>query len=298
MSIKLSILVFTYNHGEFIRDALQGILKQKVNFQYEIIVSDDFSTDNTLDIILEFQKKYPLVFNVLESKKSGVLHNTYRVLEHVKSDYVAILDGDDYWINETKLQKQINFLDNNLNYNGVFHDAQIIHEGTASKILFSGKKFYSQNYNYPNEIYINDLLNRLILPTASSVLRTHALKVIDTTKIKDFYSLDWKIYILAIIGSKFYFFNEIWSVYRNHDKGLSKSNKAEFHFSHIVFLKQILKDDCFKEYKYDIYKAISNEYSIILNSKIKTISQNKIFRKYLIAEINRLRYYKKKVNES
>ena len=294
--IKLSILVLTYNHGEFISDALQGILNQKMNFNFEVIVSDDFSTDNTLKIIYEFQKKHPLIFNVLESKNNGILQNAFRALEQVKGEYIALLDGDDYWIYNLKLQKQVNFLENNLNYNGVFHDAQIIHEGSADQILFNGKKYYSQNYNYPTEIYINDLLNRLILPTASCVIRTSVLKTIDTSKINDYYSLDWKIYVLAIMGSKFYYFNEVWSVYRNHNKGISKSNKVEFHLSHIVFLKKLLKDEVFKKYKYEIHKQISKELLIIIESKreINHRKKEKLFLKYFLSELKKIYYLRNK----
>lgn len=295
-NIRLSVLIFTYNHADFIGETLQGVLNQKVDFSYEIIVSDDFSTDATMEIVSEFQEKHPSIIKVLKSEKNGILKNSLRVIEHIKGEYMAHVDGDDYWTYDQKLQKQIDFLDSNLDYNAVFHDATIVHDSEAEKLLFTNKKTYSQVYNYPKNIYPSDLINRLILPTASCVLRTSALKKIDLSKINDYYSLDWKIYVLAIMGSKFYYFNEAWSVYRNHSKGISKSKNQDFHFSHIKFLKTLFKDEYYKDYKYDIYKSISKEYEILLNSK-ESKSIRRIFKQYLITEINRLRFYKKRLYE-
>lgn len=293
--IKVSVLIFSFNQEDFIANALDSVLNQEVDFNYEIIVSDDGSSDKTMEIIQDYNQKFPGKLIILDSKKNGILTNVTRVFPSIKGEYIALLDGDDYWIYEHKLQKQVDFLEENLDYTAVFHDAQILQEESAEKILFNGKKYYSQLYNYPTEIYTREIINRLILPTASCVLRTNVFSKIDLSKIKDFYSLDWKIYSFAVLDSKFYYFNEPWSVYRNHNKGISKSNNDQFHLSHIAFLKGLLTDEFYRDYKYDIYTALANEFRILLNSKISELNKRKLFRNYLSAEIQKIRFYRKQL---
>ena len=294
--IKVSVLVFSFNQEEYIADSLNSVLNQKVNFNYEIIIADDGSTDSTMAIISAFKQKFPKKFILLESKKKGVLNNVIRVSSVIRGKYVALLDGDDYWTNENKLQIQTDLLDNHSEYSAVFHDAEIHHIGGAEKLLFHSKKSYSQVYNYQLELFPADIINRTILPTASTLFRKSALNTLDIQLIKDSFSIDWKLFCLIIKNSKFYYINEMWSVYQNHTKGISKNKNEDFHFSHIRFLKKLLKDSFYKKYKYDIYKAISNEYSIILNTK-KNHSSKKIFWKYLIAELNKIRFYNNALHE-
>ena len=296
--ILVSAIVVTYNHELYIREALQSIVDQKVNFKYEVIVANDASTDGTLKIIHEFEKNYPEIFVVQNNEKNlGILNNVIKLTSLVRGKYFAILDGDDYWSYEYKLQKQIDFLEKNPEYNGAFHDSRIIVEDeTADKKLFSNKKLYSQSYLYKEEIHASDIVNRLILPSSSAVFRTQKEVLENLSFLNDDFSVEWKVSCLLIRLSKFYYFNEPWSVYRNHSSGISKSRNQEFHLSHIQFLKQLIRDEYFKNYKYDLYKSISNEYSILLNAK-NNKSISKLFRHYLISEINRLRFYKKKLHE-
>lgn len=296
--VLVSVIVVTYNHELYIRKALQSIVDQKVNFKYEVIVANDASKDKTLEIVQEFEKSYPEILVVQNNEHNlGVLNNVIKLTSLVRGKYFAILDGDDYWSYEYKLQNQIDFLEKNPEYNGAFHDSTIIVEDeSADKKLFSNKKLYSQSYLYKEEIHASDIVNRLILPSSSAVFRTNKEEF---KKFKDFdddFSVEWKISCLLIRFSKFYYFNESWSVYRNHSSGISKSRNQEFHLSHIQFLKKLIGDDYFKNYKYDLYKSISNEYSILLNAK-NNKSIAKLFRHYLISEINRLRFYKKQLHE-
>lgn len=295
--ILVSVIVVTFNHESYIREALQSILDQKVNFNYEIIVANDASTDETLNIIQEFKNNHPEIFIIQNNEKNlGILNNVKKVISQIRGKYFAVLDGDDFWSYEYKLQKQIDFLEKNKDYNGVFHDSTIIVEDkNAEKKLFSYKKLYSQSYFYNEDIHPSDIVNRLILPSSSAVFRNEKQLLDEFQYLVDDFSIQWKLSCLLIKWSKFYYINEPWSVYRNHSKGISKSKNQDFHFSHIVFLKQLIKDEFYKDYKYDLYRAISNEYFIILNSKNNFYRLN--FRKYLIAEINRIWFYKKKLHE-
>jgi glycosyltransferase involved in cell wall biosynthesis len=120
--ITVSVALIVYNHEKYLRQALDSILMQEVNFKYEIIVGDDKSTDNSRDIILEYKEKYPdkLVLKFQEHNVGGT-KNIYDVYMEAKGKYIATLEGDDYWIDNKKLQKTVDFLETNNNYLGVSH---------------------------------------------------------------------------------------------------------------------------------------------------------------------------------
>ncbi|MGE0636382.1 MAG: glycosyltransferase [Bacteroidia bacterium] len=295
MSIKVSVVVLTYNHQDFIAKAIESILSQKVNFKIEIIIADDSSTDKTSAIIEQLSLEKPEIITVNSSKENkGVRKNILGIVEKVKGEYLAILDGDDYWENDLKLQKQVDFLESNKEYNGIFHDAKIMHIDTSDKVLFHNKYLYSQNYQFQEEIFPSDLISRtVILPSSSALLRLGKLTNNDWELITDNYSFLWKLCCLIIRGSKFYFVNEPWSVYRNHYKGISKNNNDKFRLSHVRFLKNLLGDNYYRNHKYRVYQAIANEYKLLLDSK----SENKkgVFRKYVWSEICKIWYYRKTI---
>lgn len=116
----VSILTITYNHEQFIAQALDSFLVQKTNFNFEIIIGEDCSTDNTLKIIKQYQKKHPNLIKLLPSDKNlGIEANFFRTTKACSGKYIAICDGDDYWIDDNKLQLQVDFLENNKNYGTV-----------------------------------------------------------------------------------------------------------------------------------------------------------------------------------
>lgn len=299
MPDKVTVVVVTYNHEKYVGNTIQSILDQKTDFSVKIIVADDGSQDGTIEIISAFKTKYPDKITFLQHENNqGILNNILRIIPEIKSEYVAILDGDDYWKYEYKLQKQASFLDNDKNYNGIFHDAEIIHIDTAESVLFGQKKYYSQSYNFKEVLYPSDILGRqIILPSSSALLRVSALQLINTTLLNDNYSTLWKISCFLIKHSKFYFINEPWSVYRNHRKGISKSNNQQFHLSHILFYKRLLKDDFYGFYAYEIYNGMANEYQILLatNENNKQSSKKKLFKQYLNCELRKLWYYRKRI---
>ena len=108
--IKVSVICDAYNHGPYIRDALEGFVSQKANFNYEVLIHDDASTDNTADIIREYEKKYPElikpIYQIENQYSKGVNITRTFHLPRLKGKYVALCEGDDYWTDQEKLQKQ------------------------------------------------------------------------------------------------------------------------------------------------------------------------------------------------
>lgn len=111
-SPKVSVIVLTYNQESTIKRTLESILMQKCNFKFEIIIGDDASTDGTTNICQEYQNKYPDIINLIHNNHNkGVVKNYYDCILSCKGEYIADCAGDDYWITNTKLQKQYDILE-------------------------------------------------------------------------------------------------------------------------------------------------------------------------------------------
>ncbi len=139
--IKVSVMVLAYNHGKYIREALESMVCQRTNFKYEIVIGEDCSTDNTRKIIMEYYEKYPDVIVPLFRKKNlGATRNLTSTLHHCCGEYVAFLECDDFWTDPLKLQKQADFLDLHPDYAGVMCNTISVNRYskpmvTAGKIL-------------------------------------------------------------------------------------------------------------------------------------------------------------------
>ncbi len=121
--IAVSVCIITYKHENYIRQALDSVFMQKTNFNYEVIVGEDASPDNTRQILLEYKEKYgdKLVL-ILHDTNQGVSKNARSVYAKVRGRYIANLEGDDYWTDENKLQKQFDILEKNPQYSAVCND--------------------------------------------------------------------------------------------------------------------------------------------------------------------------------
>jgi len=109
---KVSVLMLTYNHAQYIQKAIDSVLEQVTDFPLELVISDDCSTDETTAIITEYQRKYPNLIEVLYNRtNTGVLSNFAKAWSACRGAYIALLDGDDYWVCKRKLQLQADYLD-------------------------------------------------------------------------------------------------------------------------------------------------------------------------------------------
>ena len=126
--MKLSVFVVTYNQEKYIRQCLDSILMQEVDFDYEVVIGEDHGTDGTRAICEEYAQKYLQVRLLPLIENLGIARNWQRVLSECQGEYVAMCEGDDYWTDKYKLQKQVSFLDGNMDYVMSFHDATIIDE--------------------------------------------------------------------------------------------------------------------------------------------------------------------------
>lgn len=146
--MKLSVCILTFNQVNFVKQCLDSILMQRVEFKYEIIVGDDGSTDGTKSILLDYQRKYPhIFFLLLNDTNQGISVNYKNVLSRCSGEYVALCEGDDYWTDPLKLQKQVDFLESHMDYGFV---------GAYNQLLFPDNKFIDDPYQYLPEPIIED----------------------------------------------------------------------------------------------------------------------------------------------
>ena len=148
----VSIVCISYNHINYIRDAIEGFLKQKTSFPIKIVIHDDASSDGTADIIKKYFHKYPALIKPIiqkENQWSKGKRITPIAMQYAKGKYIALCEGDDYWTDPYKLQKQVDFLEANPDYVMCYHDAKIIDESgnvvSESKMPEVGKKDYSSD---------------------------------------------------------------------------------------------------------------------------------------------------------
>lgn len=217
---KLSICCITYNHAKFIRQALDGFMMQKTNFPFEIIIHDDASTDGTADIIREYEKKYPDIIRVTYQTENqwskGIDVLKAFVYPKIQGQYVALCEGDDYWIDENKLQKQVDFLDTHPEFNVCFHPVKVIWEDNrASESIFPKPKF---RFN-KDILTLQDLLKHNFIQT-NSVMYRWRLKDQENLFPNDILPGDWFLHLLHAQTGKIGFLSDVMAVYRRHAGGI------------------------------------------------------------------------------
>lgn len=245
MSIPLlSVCLITYNHVKYIRDAIEGVLIQKVSFTWELIIADDFSTDGTREIILEYKAKYPNFIKLIFQKKNiGPTRSWLALLNAPKSKYIAYFEGDDYWTDPCKLQKQVNILEENPNFSLCFHNAIISDEKSLKCVKL---------FNPPNQKKINtieDVIRGWIIPSASLMFRTELLTYPEW--IINVYNGDYAIELILADQGPCWYINEAMSIYRKNASGVS-SNPQNAHYNGYKKIRSTLK--AFNNYsnkKYD-----------------------------------------------
>lgn len=147
----VSVGLLTYNHEKFIAQAIESVLNQKVNFKYELVIAEDASTDKTREIVIEYQKKYPDIIRlILQEKNVGMKENSNILRRACRGKYRANLEGDDYWYTTDKLQRQVDFLEQNPDYIAIGGDFICVDENhNPCKFPYGDIKYtYCQEEEY------------------------------------------------------------------------------------------------------------------------------------------------------
>ena len=210
-SPKVSILTISYNQEKYIRQTLDSFIMQKTNFKYEIVIADDCSTDKTPEIISEYVEKYPDIFRAtLRKKNLGSWQNFLGVLSEARGKYIALCEGDDYWTDPEKLQKQADFLDKNLSYALCFHPVKVVFDNNEEK-----ESVYPDANDRP-KFTVKELLQHNFIQTNSVMYRRQKYEDMPA----DIMPGDIYLHLYHAQFGKIGFIDRVMSVYRRHPGGI------------------------------------------------------------------------------
>lgn len=261
--ILVSISCITYNHEQYIRDALESFLNQKTNFSFEILVHDDASKDKTSEIIREYQKKYPQIIKPIiqeiNQHSQGIKVSDFNY-KRAEGKYIAICEGDDYWIDEYKLQKQVDYMESHpdctICYTNGFIEDQ--NDKTKQKIFIpyseQDKLYYKDNID---KIFtLDNIYEQSFVPTASFLFPKNILKKLPVMYIeKKCPNGDLKLKLFLAAMGYAYFLNDVTCVYRSNVPNSAmtswkRENKTQ-RYDRIVKVVDMINDvDVFTGYRY------------------------------------------------
>ena len=222
--VKVIVAITTFNLEQYIEEALDSVLAQETNFEYKIVVADDCSKDNTLKILQNYSMKHPEKIVVLDSDKNvGALANSNRIFENLQCEYFTFLDGDDYWVGKDRLQRQVDFLEQNPTYMMCAGNTQYLKNGVLADYVVDKRKlgktytfddmlnermpfFHTSSILVRNTIFINGLLK--CYKEAENTFENCALRGEDFRRI------------IHLEQGPLYAMEDTLSVYRIHENGI------------------------------------------------------------------------------
>ena len=255
----VSICCITYNHEKFIRDALDGFLMQQTDFSFEVLINDDASTDKTADIIREYEAEYPGIIKPIyqiENRYSQGIKPMFKYnIPRAEGRYIALCEGDDYWTDPLKLQKQVNFLEKNDDYVICCHGAEKIKNDIKNGYWFKPPE--EKDY-YMLEDYI--AYGRSFMPTASLVVRNYKDKFHEWIYNSPAGDMAFIMSTCLQNNGKIKRFNECMSVHREHDGGVYSSknylDQQVFSIETRIYLRQMLPAKYEKYFKMGIQNVL------------------------------------------
>lgn len=213
--MKVSVILITYNHSQYIRQTLESILMQEMAHEVEIIVADDCSPDNTIGIIKEYQDKTAFTFTFLNGDKNlGYIRNYQRAFAACSGDYVAIMEGDDYWLTANHLQNHINHLESLPGSSMSFNRHVRLFVDENREEIFD----WSTNENYEFVTTEDLALGNRIGNLSCCVFKGDLIRNIDP-KLFDMEIADWMLGMYMGQWGPLLYLKEVTSVYRIHNKG-------------------------------------------------------------------------------
>ena len=273
MKKKVSCHVITYNHINYISQCIEGILMQKTNFDFEIIIGDDLSTDGTREIVIDYAQKYPelIRLNLRTERGKGIpgKENFVSTMQMCSGDFVTLCDGDDYWTDPCKLQKQVDFLEVNMDYSICWTKYKELDNKNGSINL----PHWEKNFKFSDNFNID--LDNVFVPyctySLTAMFRKESFDI--DLYMNHKYSKDNTLYTMCLSQGKGVLLNFYSAVYRLHDGGVY-SSQSYFNQKYFSYLN--LKEICGKS-KLPATKNIKNVRNELLSQSIT--SSPKLFSK-------------------
>lgn len=256
--IMVSVCCITYNHENYIKKTLEGILNQQTNFAFELLIHDDASTDNTQKIIKEFTKSHPSIIkpifqkkNIKSSIKSG-MNPTFNY-PRARGKYIAICDGDDHWIDNTKLQKQVDCLERDSSLSGCYHGVKI-------KYIKSGRVKTIRNKGLTTYDLGSYLEKNPFIATSSMVFRTEITNLIPGWS-KNIFAGDFLMRYLIAVNGKIRYLDFIMSTYNKGVEGSwtmtkNEQKRIDKEFSDNIYALLKINEYSNYQYQFEVLKKV------------------------------------------
>jgi glycosyltransferase involved in cell wall biosynthesis len=243
----LSICMITYNHEQYIAQAIESVLMQKTGFDLELVIGEDCSTDNTGLICREYTKRHPQIKLLSRERNFGMINNFIDTYKNCKGKYIAILEGDDYWTDTAKLQKQVDFLEKNPNFNITFHEVSC---------FIQERNVTEKNYFVPPAAItsILELSEYNYITNLSVVYRNNNNILPDYFKSLPLY--DYPLHLWICENKKIKYFPEVMGVHRRY--ATSEFHSKGFEFRYLTLLKTI--DILINNYNDTVKRILINSY--------------------------------------
>lgn len=212
----VSVVVSTYNHGEYLAQAIESIVGQRTAFDYEVLIGDDCSRDNTLQIAEEYQRRYPELIRVFPSDRNlGPHDNDVRLTQASRGKYLAYCEGDDYWNTPDKLARQVAFLEANPDYGAVHSEYSRIAQ-FRSEWRCIPRGWQHQGRVIPQgDVFQDMLLDNFMMTCTVVVRRDVMLTYLDSAlPVEDFWPPDWAFYVYVSHECRIGYIDEPLATYR------------------------------------------------------------------------------------
>ncbi|MHA1832032.1 MAG: glycosyltransferase [Candidatus Helarchaeota archaeon] len=255
------IYMITYNHAPYIAQAIESALMQKTNFKYKLIIGEDCSTDGTREIVKAYAEKYPdKIKAYLNETNLGPIKNAIQIYKACTAKYIAMLEGDDYWTDPYKLQKQVDFLEANPEYGLVHSDWDILFTKT-NKIIKCIHK--TKNKKIPKDNFFENLLLYSYIGTRTVCVRKDLVEKFlnqHSKRLEKWKMGDLPLWLYIAKYSQIGYINQSLAVKRHFQESMSNSKDKRKRFA-------------FKKSSYDIRFYFANIYGCSESTKLELKKQ-------------------------
>lgn len=227
----LSIVMIAYNMERYIRQAIDSVLAQRVDFDYELVIGEDRSTDRTREIVLEYAARWPdRIRPILRDVNLGMNRNFKETLQQARGQFVALLDSDDYWTSPDKLQRQMDFLRSHPECSICFHNALVVYEdgGLPTHPFHMERPQYLISRRLPKPIStLADLVEGNFMQTGSVMFRAGLYGELPHWYL-EMPTFDWPLHVLNAEHGSIGYIDEVLGAYRVHSAGFWSTQMAHY----------------------------------------------------------------------
>lgn len=247
---KVSVLMLAYNQERYVDEAIRSVMLQQTNFPFELIIGNDASTDATGAVCRAWQERYPQQIVLLDREQNlGLQQNFIQSYAHCRGQYVAICEGDDFWTNKHKLQKQVDFLDAHPDYSTCFHRVVNYFEENGTKSLSNGGQ--------KRDTDIHDLAHHNYISNVSALFRRNLFGPLPEwfARVSTY---DYAMHLLNAQYGKIHYMSRPMAVYRQHGGAIWSEAGTDKKLNIALHIRELLLD--YFRNQQTVYDILRNSY--------------------------------------